>query len=127
MNLHGIANPIIQAINPNVPATYQASAGTTTNADGTRVPAYAAPVTVSAQVQPLSSGDLRQLSGINLNGSQRAIYLFGDANALSRVTNKGGDLITLTDGANAGVWLVVQELESYPNWTKVCATLQNGS
>lgn len=126
MNLHAIAAPFIGAINPNIPAILQKSAGSTTSADGKRTPLFSYQ-NVIAQVQPMSSGDLRQTEGLNLNGTKRSIYLYGESNSVERVTSKGGDLVTIATGANAGIWLVATELEQWPDWVKVAVTLQNGS
>lgn len=127
MNLRALANSITQAVNPNVPATLQISTGYTTSPRGARTPSYAAPVTVQAQVQALTFRDITQIDGLNLQGTRRAIYLYGDVEGLVRVSQKGGDLITLTDGPNAGVWLVAMVLETWPDFCKVVATLQNGN
>lgn len=81
---------------------------------------------VQAQVQPLSTRDLQQLEGLNLGGEKRKIYLYGDVAAVIRAKDKGGDLITIASGVNAGTWLVVQSLEQYPDWVSCAVTLQNG-
>lgn len=84
-------------------------------------------LTVLAQVQPLSSQDLRQLEGINLGGDARGVYVNGDLNGVVRVLLKGGDLLTFPDGT---IWLVKQQLEGFnmtAGWTKVAVVLQNGS
>lgn len=126
MNLHGIAGPIIGAVNPNVPATLKISTGSTTQPDGTPVPTYDT-ITGTAQVQALSYMDLKQVDGLNLNGTRRAIYFYGAVNGVVRPTQQGGDLIILTDGHNVGTWLTAQVLEQWPDWVKVVATLQDGS
>jgi len=126
MNLHGLVSPVVSAINPQVPATLQISTGSTIAEDGTRIPTYEKARTVTAQVQPLSSRDLRQLEGLNLGGNLVAIYLYGEVDGLVRSANKGGDLVTLTTPPNAGVWLVNQVLEQWPDWAKCACTLQNG-
>lgn len=81
---------------------------------------------VSAQMQPLSAGDLRQIEGLNITGDKRAIYVNGDINGVIRVRLKGGDLVTLTDGS---VWLVTNNLEGWDptaGWSKALIVLQNG-
>ena len=126
MNLHALVSPIIAAINPGVPAQYQASIGTRVSTDFTQVPAYAPAVTVTVQRQPISWKDLQQLSGINLNGERCVMYVTGSWQAVSRPNTKGGDLITLSDGS---VWLTVQLMEDWAftsGWVKVACTLQNG-
>ena len=130
MNLHAIAGPIVAAVNPSLPVTLLVSTGSTIVPGGTRVPTYAAPVTVQAQVQALTFRDITQVSGLNLQGTRRAIYLLGDVEGLVRSQGKGGDKITFPDGS---VWLVAMVLEAWgatgssDTWVKVAATLQDGS
>jgi hypothetical protein len=84
-------------------------------------------VSILAQVQPLSGGDLRHVDAINLQGSHRAIYISGVLHGGVRVTLKGGDLVVLPDGST---WLVTQSIEpwySTAGWVKSIITLQDGS
>ena len=110
MNLHAIANRYISAVNPNSIATLRISAGYVTNLDGKRVPQYAPPVTVQAQVQSLANIELRQIESLNIQGIVSAAYLYGDINGLVRLDKKGGDLLTI-DGQD---WLIVVVLENWP-------------
>lgn len=126
MNLHGLVAGNIGAVNPFVPASMKVSTGYTTAGDGKRTSTYSN-VTGQAQVQALTFKDLQQLDGINLNGTRRAIYFYGDFNGVVRPARKGGDLVTLTDGPNSGTWLIAQVLEQWPDWCKVAVTLQNGA
>lgn len=105
----------------------QVSTGNTTAADGKRVPTFAAPVVKSAQVQPLSYDDIKHLDGLNIQGTRRAIFINGRVDGLVRVSNKGGDLITIASGVNAGVWLVAVVSEQWPDWCKALVTLQDGA
>jgi hypothetical protein len=114
------------------PVLIQFSTGYTTADDGTQVPIYGAPVAMQAQIQALTAGDLRQINGLNLNGTKRGIYLFGDVQGVVRVAAKGGDLITFVDAAGGfppgSGWLVALALETWNSadggWCKVAATLQ---
>lgn len=124
MNLHGIASRCISAINPMTRLTMQRSTGSVTGVDGSRVSTYDPPVEVFGQVQDLTSDDLRQLEGLNLQGDHRLIYLEGHWEGLNRLDEKGGDLIIFPDGK---VWLIVKVVEQWPEWCKVAVTLQNGS
>lgn len=124
MNLHGIVAPTISAVNPLVQVSVKVSTGYSTAPDGKRVPTYAKAVTVLAQIQPLTGGELHHLDALNLQGDFQGIYINGRIDGLVRGENKGGDLITLSNG---DVYLVTTVLESWPDWTKVAATLQNGS
>lgn len=124
MDLHGIASGVIGAVNPNVSATLRISNGYTTQADGKQVPVYLPDKIVKAQVQALTTKDLRQLDALNVQESQRTIYLRGEVDAIQRVKQKGGDLIVLKDGT---IWLTTALLEAWPDWCRVSVTLQNGS
>lgn len=121
MNLAAIANSAITVINENQIVLLSVSTGYDTTPDGTRVPTYNNQ-SVQAQIQALSGRDLRQIEGLNLNGTLRAIYLYGDVEATVRAMQKGGDVITDTSNNQ---WLVVQVLETWPDWCKCVIVLQN--
>lgn len=125
MNLHGIAKGLVSAVNPMTRLSMQRSlGGYTTAADGTRTTNYSPPFDVFGQVQDLTSDELKQLDGINLQGVHRSIYLNGHWEGLERTAVRGGTLLTTPDG---NVWLVVKVIEQWPDWCKVAVTLQNGS
>lgn len=123
MNLHGLVAGGIGVVNPFVTVTVSESTGYSTASDGKRTPTYAV-FQAQAQIQALSGKDLRQIDGLNLNGTLRAIYFFGEVDAVVRALSKGGDVVT---DSNANVYLVNQVLEQWPDWCKVVVTLQNGS
>jgi hypothetical protein len=132
MNLHNLVSPFVSAINPSVPVTLSLSDGTyTTNPDFSKTPNYTVVTGVMAQIQSLTYKDLKQIEGLNIQGSARAIYLTGDVEGVVRVLNKGGDLITFQDGT---VWLVNMVLENWnppdnsqSGWVKCACVLQDGS
>lgn len=124
MNLHNIAGPCVAAVNPWIIASVQKSSGYTTAMDGSRDPTYAAPCNITVQMQPLSYKDLMQVSGLNLNGEKRAMYVNGSYDAVLRPKEKGGDLVTLPDGSK---WLVVMLLENWSptaGWSKFAVVRQ---
>ena len=126
MNLNSVVGNVISTVNPRRPATLAISTGSTTNPNSSRTPSYLPLRSVLAQVQPMTGGDLRQVDGLNLNGTRKSVYLYGDVDAIVRASNKGGDLVNLADDNT--VYLVHQVLEHWPKrWVKVAATLQNGS
>lgn len=126
MNLHGIAVGAISAVNPQINASIRVSTGYSTQPDGTQVPSYADPIVVPAQVQSLTFGDLRQVDALNLNGTKRAIYLFGQYDGVVRPRIKGGDLVDIAAPLpNSGAWLVAMVLEQWASWCKVAVVLQN--
>ena len=87
--------------------------------------AMQANLTLLAQVQSLSWRDLQLTEGLNLSGTRRKFYLSGVVEAVERVSKRGGDLIEVASGVNAGVWLIAQVLEQFPNWVSVAATMQS--
>lgn len=122
MDLHGIVSSAIGAVNPFVPVTIQISTGSTISADGTPVPTYDDPIDgVSAQIQPMTGRELSQVEGLNIQGTKRGMYLEGNIDAIQRLNQKGGDLITMEDGS---VWLTVLILEMWPDWCHAAITLQ---
>jgi hypothetical protein len=114
----------VAAVNPPLAFTVLVSMPATTNPDGSRSPAYAAPVTTTGDIQAQSAGDIRHTDGLNIQGVQRSIYLSGRINGLVRPDRKGGDIVI--DGCGK-VWLVNQVIEYWPDWVKVSVTLQNSS
>ncbi len=123
MNLHGIVSGAIGAVNPLVPIVIRRSIGNTQQADFTRVPMYADPVTVIAQVQALSAGDLQQTEKLNIQGEQRAVYINGRTDGVIREDRKGGDLVEW-DGK---IWLNAHVLEYWPDWCKFVIVRQDGA
>jgi len=87
--------------------------------------AFATSFVMMGQVQPLGWKDLQQIDGLNLQGTLRKAYLYGQVEAIVRDDEKGGDLITEPSGK---VWLVSNVLEDWTSagWCAVAVTLQNG-
>ncbi|MHB1952468.1 MAG: hypothetical protein ACYCOU_01870 [Sulfobacillus sp.] len=124
MDMRGLANGVSNSVNPNVPVTIQASLGYTTGGAGMRqVPTYATAVAGFAQVQALTSEDLRHLDGLNIQGATFSIILRGPLNTALRPNAQGGDLVTL----NGKTFLTVAVLEQWPLWTRAAIRLQDGN
>ena len=124
MNLFSIARGVVATINPEQWATIAIASGNTTDPDGTRRPTYLPPRRVRAQVQDLSSKDLRLMDGgLNLQGSSKTIYLAGRWTGIVRQDKRGGDLIELQDGS---IWLVTMVAEDWGDkrgWVKVLSLI----
>lgn len=120
MDLRGIANGVTTAVNPNKTVTVLRSTGYTIGAGRKQVPSYADPVTGPGQIQALDANDIKQLDGLNIQGTVRAIYLRGVLAGVVRPDGTGGDIVQI-DGQN---WLVVKVLEGWPTWTKAAIVLQ---
>ena len=127
MDLRGIANGVTTTVNPNETVTVLRSTGFTTGAGAKQVPTYADPVSGPGQIQALDADDIKQLDGLNIQGTIRAIYLRGTLAGVVRPNQTGGDLVTIAAPAPValrGTWLVVKVLESWPDWTKAAIVLQ---
>lgn len=123
MDLRSVANGIASTVNPNIPVSVKRSTGYTMGAGRAQVPSYAAPVAGYAQMQALDAIDLKQLDGMNIQGTIRALYLRGALAGVIRPDGVGGDIVTIA----AQDWLVVKVLESWSTWTKVAIVLQGGA
>ena len=120
MNLHQIVAGAIGRINPFMMISIKRSTGYTTNPDGTRVPTYTT-LTGSAQVQDLSTDDLKLTEGLNIQGVRKVVYLNGSWAGVVRADAQGGDIFSI----NGTDWLVTMVPEEWPGWTKVIVTRQS--
>ena len=121
MILHQIVSGAIGRINPHTSAIWRKSTGYSTSDSGEQIPVYEdQPVTI--QVQALSGDELRQIDGLNIQGSKVAVYLNGQERGVVRTGQRGGDLFVFGNQT----WLTIQVLENWPDWTKLALVLQNG-
>ena len=123
MNLHQRVSGIISRVNQMLTVTVRHATGMTQNPDFTRVPTYST-TTMLGQVQALTSAELAQVDGLNIQGEKLAIYVNGNLEGVSRPDGAGGDLVTLPDGS---VWLVTIMLENWnrmDGWTKAAIVRQ---
>lgn len=130
LNLHAIVRGAITTVNPDTLAQYLASTGATGSVGGKRTPTYAAAVPLLIQVQPLSRGDTRHLEGLNIQGVGRSVFLYGNAQAVVRNLQIGGDLFQFPQfaGQANSTWLVVAADGPWNvpqgGWTKILVILQ---
>lgn len=131
MNLHGIVRGAINAVNPDRIITWRASTGSITSASGKQTPTYAVDAQISAQVQPSSGDDLKQIEYLNMQGTFRTVYAFGSVQGIVRPALKGGDLLVFALDGVSRLWLVVHVLETWTpdaaGWCSVIAALQDGA
>lgn len=124
-NLRAIANSVTRVINANVGGTLFISTGNVIGDDHVQVPSYEQ-TPVIAQVQPLSSKDVRQIDALNIQGVEKAVYLNGTALAIVRVLQLGGDLIVLSNQPEGTTWKILVSLEQWgKTWCKVGVILQD--
>lgn len=134
MNLHSIVRGPISYVNPDRPALYLASTGATSNADYSQTPAYASPLPVRVQIQPIGKEELRLIERLNLQGVFRKCYMYGNTQGVVRVLAQGGDLLKFApfQGQAMQTWKVVGPVDGPWNvenggWTKFIVCLQDGS
>lgn len=130
MNLHAIVSGAIKAVNPFTQLSIQTSAGFTTNPDGKQSPTYNDAVTVEGDVQALDAGEIQHLDSLNIQGRRMKFYINGNIDGIIRITQQGGDLITIVGGNTApamlgSIWLTAAVLEYWPDWCCVAAVLQD--
>lgn len=129
MNLHAIVSPAIGTVNSPVFCTVKVSTGYTIGADGRQVPTYSTATNVPVQVQALTYTDLMHMDALNIQGTRRKGYFYGNIEGLDRNAMKGGDLVimpNLPTFPGPTTWLVATVLEHFEGWTSVALTLQNG-
>src|ERR1700679_3603194 len=111
INLRAVANSQTKAINPNFAATLFISNGNSV-VGYKQIPLYRQ-IGVTAEVQPLSSKDIRQIDALNIQGVEKSIYLNGPMIGISRIKQKGGDLIMFPNGTfpEGNLFLTIVQLE----------------
>ena len=129
MDLRGYANQVSNVVNNNISVAWSPSTGYTAGAAGRQVPQYGTTVIGPAQVQALDGDSLRHLDKMNIQGTLRALYMYGSLANVIRPDSRGGDLIVIGPQSGAppelqGTWLVIKALESWPSWTKVAILKQ---
>ena len=122
MNLHQMASGAIGIVNPFIRVEILRSTGYATARDGSRTPNFDR-LGGPAQVQDLSTDDLRLLAeaGINIQGIRKNVYLNGSWAGIVRAEQQGGDIFTF----NGAQWLVTMVAEQWPDWCKVIVTMQS--
>lgn len=123
MSLRGLANSMTSAINPNVLGVVLLSTGSTTAATGKQSPAFAEPIVdVALQVQALTTGDLKKLDALNIQGVDRTVFIDGQLHGVERLAQKGGDFLFFSNAW----WLINAVLEPWDSsgWCKVAVTQQ---
>jgi hypothetical protein len=121
-----IANQVSQVTNPNISMTWLKSTGYTTSASGARTPTTTSQV-ISAQVQGLSSEDLKHTDGLNIQGVMRSVHIFGNVQGVVRIDQQGGDILQFQELPGGAIrnWKVIQVMETWPTWSRVLVALQS--
>lgn len=131
-NLHGLVRGAINSVNPDIAAQWFVSTGNTVDSAGKSTPSYATSVPVTVQVQAIKGSDLKKYAFLQAQGVFRAAYMYANPDAINRLEQKGGDLLTFPQYPTgpARTWLVsaVDEPWTAGNgnlaWCRVILTLQ---
>jgi hypothetical protein len=129
LNLRGIANHAIQGVNPNIPVVVRLPNGFTIDpATRKQIPVYA-DTSAFGQLQALDSDDLKQTLGLNIQGTIRAMYLYGSVAGVIRPDGSSQSHVVFTSN-EAGVtksreWGVFKVLESWQTWCKIAIVYQD--
>jgi hypothetical protein len=131
MNIRGIANMAIQTVNPNIPVVVKSPNGFTIDPVTRRqVPGY---ITTDAmgQLQALDGDDLKQMAGLNIQGSIRAMYLYGSIAGVIRPDSSPQSHVIFTSNeggiTKSREWGVFKVLETWPDWCKVAIVYQEAA
>ena len=125
MNLRAIANKYTQVTNQNISINWIQSNGYTTDDAGRRTPETLT-LTVKAQIQAISTSDLKHIDGLNISNVMRTVYMYGNVAGIVSADQLGGDVLVFPEvpGTCNKNWLVTQVIETWPEWCHVIATLQ---
>lgn len=128
MNIRGLANGMIQTINPNIPVTVKISQGFEINPTTLRQEPIFNTYNASGQVQALDGDERKQVEFMNIQGTIRAVYLYGSVSGVIRPDNVSSSKMTFTTN-ESGVtkpreWSVFKVLESWPEWCKVAVVYE---
>lgn len=127
MNLRLVANAATQSINPNIAITIQVPNGYSIDpATRKQVPTF---ITQSAQgnVQALDGDDLKQIANLNIQGSIRAVYLYGAVAGIIRPEAQPNAVLNFAHGGLNGKWGVFKVLETWQDWCKVAVVFQEAT
>uniref|UniRef100_A0AAU6W2R2 Virion structural protein n=4 Tax=unclassified bacterial viruses TaxID=12333 RepID=A0AAU6W2R2_9VIRU len=127
MSLRGIANRATQRINPNIEATLKIPNGYTIDpATRKQIPGFTT-ATGMINVQALDSDDLKQILGLNMQGSLRAVYLYNELAGLVRPDQMPNAEMIFSHGGQSGTWGIFKVLETWQNWRKVAVVYQDAA
>jgi hypothetical protein len=126
LNLHAIVGPIVSAINPTQIIQIAMGSGYATAADGTLTASYES-ASFPAQIQALTGRELRHVDALNIQGTMRALYLYGNVTGIIRFSQTNGSLVKFPDGS---VWMCFVEFEPWSvtaGWCKIGVLSQQTS
>jgi PKD repeat protein len=125
INVRGIANMSIQAINPNTLITISVPDGYAVDPLTLRqIPKYNK-VSGQGNVQALDGDELRQADALNIQGTMRSVYLYGALAGVIRPNQQPSAQLEFDNGGISGRWNVFKVFETWQNWCKVGVVYQS--
>ena len=94
MNLHEIVSSAINSINPFQSITITPRGSYTINQYGEREAVSGLSITVLADIQPVSSEDIKFINNYNQSSIYKSFYVSEDVHGINRPLAKAGDIIT---------------------------------
>lgn len=129
MNLHALVRGVIPIVNPDETVLWYRNAGQTHSDYGIETPSFAAPVSVTAQVQSESDASLYYQERAGDNSIIRRFYLMASPSAYAagivRIDARGGDVLRREDGSWWLVEGVIDDFSFKSGWVCVRGVLQN--
>lgn len=93
MNLHEVVSSAINAINPFQEISITSRGGYFTNEYGEREALDNETITVMADVQPISSEDIKFINNYNQSSIYKSFYVSSDVHGINRPMAKSGDIV----------------------------------
>lgn len=113
LGLHNLVSGLVGSVNPMQLATWYKCLGFTTAPGGKSTPSFMDAQSINVQVQQLTVADLKHIDGLNVSGITRKVWSEAILSGIDRAAQLGGDKLVLKDGTT---WLVVQIIETWPDW-----------
>ena len=123
MNLHEVASKAINAINPFQTITITPRSGYTVNEFGETIVGEGQAYTIQADVQPVSSEDIKFINNYNQSTIYKAFWVSANAYGLNRPMARGGDKVI----CNGKIYYVISMPEDWyetVGWSHFIGALQ---
>ena len=125
MNLHEIASNAINAINPFQMITITPRGQYTVNDYGETEVQEGSPYTIKADVQPVSSEDIKFINNYNESSVYKAFWVSANTFGLNRPMARAGDRV-VCNGKTYYVTSMQQDWHETVGWSHFIGTLQLG-
>ena len=125
MNLHEIVSSAINAVNPFQEITISKRGTYTVNEYGERSVTEGSSITVLADVQPLSSEDIKFINNYNQSSIYRSFWVSADVSGINRPLAKAGDIVTY-NGDTYYVMGMKEDWYATCGWNHFIGVLQLG-